>query len=57
MTTLTEKFDALETQLEAADAAMQVDLNAMRAQLELVNLALETLTTMAQPIRATCCRH
>jgi len=44
MSDLTAKFNALEIQLEAADAAMQVDLNAIRAQLELVNTQLDTQT-------------
>jgi len=41
---LTSKFAALEEQLEAADAAMQVDLNAMREQLDLINAQLDTQT-------------
>lgn len=44
MTDLTAKFAALEDQLAAADAAMQVDLNAIRDQLEFVNTQLDTQT-------------
>jgi len=44
MSDLTGKFAALEEQLEAADAAMQTDLNAIRAQLEFINTQLDTQT-------------
>lgn len=43
MSDLTGKFLALEEQLEAADAAMQVDLNAIRAQMEFMNTQIEVL--------------
>lgn len=43
MSDLTGKFAALEEQLEAADAAMQVDLNAMRSELEFLNAQIDTL--------------
>lgn len=44
MSDLSAKFAALEEQLEAADAAMQVDLNAMREQLDFINTQLDTQT-------------
>jgi len=44
MSDLTAKFSALEEQLQAADAAMQVDLNAIREALDLVNAQLDTQT-------------
>jgi len=43
MSDLTAKFSALETQLEAADAAMQTDLNAIRASLDFLNTQIEVL--------------
>jgi len=47
MSDLTGKFAALEEQLEAADAAMQVDLNALREQVELINAQLDTININA----------
>jgi len=43
MTTLTEKFAAFEAQSATQDAALQVDLNAIREQLELTNAQLDTI--------------
>lgn len=43
MTTLTEKFTALEEQVATQDAAMQVDLNAIREALGLLNDQIDTL--------------
>jgi hypothetical protein len=40
---LTSKFTALEEQLSTADAALQVDLNAIRDTLDLLNTAIDTL--------------
>jgi len=43
MSDLTGKFEILQEQLEAADAAMQVDLNAIREELGLLNAQIDTL--------------
>ena len=44
MSDLTTKFAALEVQLAESDVAIQVDLNAIREQLELLNTQLDTQT-------------